>query len=142
MNPHVNDDILAACIDLVERTGSTGFEIGYLHDDVPIEQAAWWAHAAYQGARIAVENQTSPTNAALALAQRLLNGATCRCGKLVTLSDTTPGCRWRLIGQRWEPGCTAPAVRVYGRRGDLNAAQAAVNQRTNRAERRKKKKGR
>jgi len=42
---NLDEDALIAAADLVGRTGATGFEIGYLHDDVPAEKAGWYAHA-------------------------------------------------------------------------------------------------
>lgn len=122
----LNGDAVEACADLVGRAGASGFQIGYLHDDVPIEDAGWYAHAQYRGARIMVEGRRSPSEAALALAERLLRGAACRCGKTVTLTDNSNGCRWRLAGKRWEPGCDAPPVRVDGQRGDLAAMNRAM----------------
>lgn len=142
MNRHMNDDVVIACADLVGRAGASEFEIGYLHDDVPAEEAGWYAHAQYRGARITVEDHRSPTGAALALAERLLSGATCRCRQPVTLSDGQPGCRWRLVGQRWEPGCDAPPVRVNGQSGDYAAMQRAMAEPMNRAERRAAKRKR
>lgn len=134
---YVNDDIVVACADLVGRAGASGFEIGYLHDDVPVEEAGWYAFATYQGARVMVDDHRSPTAAALALAERLLRGAACRCRKPVTLSDSQPGCRWRLAGARWEPGCDAPSVHVQGKRGDHAAMRRALAEPANRAERRR-----
>ncbi|GIF08692.1 hypothetical protein [Actinoplanes siamensis] len=136
MADYVNDDIVIACADLAGRAGATSFEIGYLHDDVPADEAGWYAHVQYRGARITAEDHRSPTGAALALAERLLRGATCRCRRPVTLSDAAEGCRWRLVGQRWEPGCDAAPLRLDGPRGDLAAMQAALAQPANRAARR------
>jgi hypothetical protein len=133
-------DALIACADLAGRAGAKDFEIGYLHDDVPIEQAAWYAQASYQGARIMVGEQSSPTAAAMALAERLLSSATCRCRKPVALTDTAEGCRWRLVGQRWEPGCDAQPISVKGPRGDHAAMQRALAETGNRRERRAAKK--
>ena len=123
------DDIIVAAVDLVGRAGATGFEVGYLHDDVPVTEAGWYAHAQYRGARIIEENHEGPIEAAEALALRLLTGARCRCGKLVALS---PGlafaylnartvvdgsawtaddaaeagqCLWQRRGARWEASC-------------------------------------
>jgi len=146
---NMNDDVIVAGADLVKRCGASDFEVGYLRDDVPSEQAGWYAHAQWRGARITVEERRSPGEAMMALAERLLDGATCRCGLLVTLSDDRPGCRWTLNGKRWEPGCDAEPVHVSGRRGDTAAQQAAVEQRrqqaqqpNNRAERRATKRRR
>ena len=121
-------DAVMACADLVGRAGARDFEIGYMHDDVPVEDAGWYAVAAYQGARIMTDGHRSPTTAAMALAERLLIGATCRCRQPVALSDDRPGCRWRLVGQRWEPGCDAPPVRIDGPRGDHAAMVQALGQ--------------
>lgn len=39
---------MIACVDLVGRCGAREFEIGYLHDDVPVAQAGWYASAFYR----------------------------------------------------------------------------------------------
>jgi len=137
----MSDDIMVACMDLVGRAGAKELEFGYVHEGVPVEEAGWYAHAQWQGTRIIVQDHRSPSGAMLALAERLLFGAQCRCGKQVTLTDETPGCRWTLNGKRWEPGCDAPPMKVDGDRGDVAAMQRAARQRqllqpTNRAERR------
>jgi hypothetical protein len=119
-------DAVVACADLVGRAGALNFQIGYLHEDVPVEQAGWYAHAQYKGARIIVEDRRSPSEACLALAERILSGGRCRCGQLATLSDGQPGCRWRLMGSRWEPGCAAPPVDIQTR-GDLASMGEAMN---------------
>lgn len=142
MSRYINDDVVIACADLVGRAGASGFEIGYLHDDVPAEEAGWYAHAQYRGARITAEDHRSPTGAALALAERLLSGATCRCRQPVTLSDGRPGCRWRLVGQRWEPGCDVAPVRVSAPRGDHAAMVRAMAEPMNRRDRRAAKRKR
>jgi hypothetical protein len=126
--PTADQEILIACVDLVGRSGARDMEIGYLHDNVPQAEAGWWAHAQYRGARIAVEDQPGPTQAAQALAEKILTGAKCACGRLValhpdgavafdetTLADGTRWtieqaaaagqCRWRRVGSRWEMGC-------------------------------------
>ena len=125
----IEDDTVIACADLVGRTGAKEFTIGFLHDNVPTEQAGWYAHAQYRGARIAVEDQPGPDQAAHALAVKILTGAKCRCGKLVALDDhgaiafndatmadgtrwtveqaaAAGQCRWRRQGARWEMGCS------------------------------------
>lgn len=124
----LDDDATVAAADLVGRTGATHFQVGYLHDDVPPEEAGWYAHAQYRGARIIAQDHKHPAEAAEALARRLLNGAKCmHCGGLVSLSDAgamayntrlvdgtawtieqaaAAGlCQWRRIGKRWERGC-------------------------------------
>jgi hypothetical protein len=125
------DDRLIAAVMLVGNTGAKELEYGYLHDDVPVDQAGWWASARYLGAKIAVEDQRGPLEALEALAERLLTSARCTwCSGLVALSSdgavAFPGvlmadgstlprspeeiaalgqCLWRRIGRRWEPGC-------------------------------------
>ena len=136
LSPTERDQVIA-CADLVGRAGARQFQIGYLHDDVPIDRAGWYAHAQYRGARITVADHPGPAQAAMAFAEKLLTGAKCRCGRLVALS---PGgavafrqtrmadgsewtaqeaakagqCRWRLAGDRWEPSCPVPANRRKG----------------------------
>lgn len=100
-----DQDALFAAIGLVKRSGGASFELGYLHDDVPIEEAGWWAAVHFRGARLTVENEKGPVQAAEALARRLLDGALCRrCGKPIRLGDGE-GCRWTRQGVEWVPGC-------------------------------------
>ena len=126
-DPKARDALIAAA-DLVGRSGGKSFQIGYLHDDVPSEEAAWYAHAQYRGVRITAENHRSPEAAAEALAVQLLTGAKCvHCGRLVALStagavahdgtliDGTPWtveqaraagqCLWKRDGARWDRVC-------------------------------------
>jgi hypothetical protein len=117
------DDAVLACADLVGRAGASEFEIGYTGDET---DPRWYAHAKYRGARLQVQDHRDPTGAAMALAARLMRGATCRCRRPVALSDGAKGCRWRLVGQRWEPGCDAPPLKVDGPRGDLEAMRRAM----------------
>lgn len=128
----INEDAVIACAKLVGRAGARDFQIGYLHDDVPAEEAGWYATAFYQGMRISADDHKSPTLAATALAERLLRGAMCRCLKPVSLADTRPGCRWRLVGADWKPGCDVPPITVKGQPGDYSAMVEAVNQRARR----------
>jgi hypothetical protein len=138
---YFNEDVFAACLDLVGRAGASESKIGYMNQDAEtVEEAEWYAEARYKGVRISVSKCRTPTDAALGLAQRLLTGATCKCGEKVSLSDKQAGCRWRLVGKRWEPGCTAPAIKVQGDRGDPAAIKAAMMQSMNRRDRRRAKK--
>lgn len=124
-------DAVKACADLAGRTGAMQFECGYLHDDVPADQAGWYATAVFRGAKITAEDKASPAEACDALAGRLLSGAQCQhCKGLVALSDDgafayreavlltgqrwdaadaarAPQCRWTRTGARWERGCAA-----------------------------------
>ena len=125
----VDADAVKACADLVGRTGARSFECGYLRDGVPAEQAGWYSAAIFRGARITVEDKTSPAEACDALAVRLLSGAQCQhCKGLVALdaggafafreahlvtgerwdaadAAKAPQCRWTRTGDRWERGC-------------------------------------
>lgn len=133
---NLDEDALIAAVDLIGRTGATGFEVGYLHEDVPAEEAAWYAHAQYKGARIIAENHRDPVEAAEGLARRLLTGGKCtRCGGLIalsgdgafaytsaTLTDGTQWtaetaaaagqCRWTRMGRRWQAGCGSGGTRT------------------------------
>lgn len=125
----LGDDVITACANLAERAGARNFEVGYVHEDVPVEEAGWYAHVTFVGARIIAENHTSPGNAALELAQKLLTNGLCRCGQRVTLTDFAAGCRWRLVGPRWEPSCDTPLIRVTGGdRGNVAAMKQALDQ--------------
>lgn len=136
------DDLIIACKNLVSRAGASAFEIGYLSDEPPHR---WYAHAQYRNARITVEDHPTAALAVLALTYRLLRGALCRCGNPVALSDDHSGCRWQLVGSRWEPGCDAPPIKMApGLRGDHAAMRMAVALRQvaeNRAERRAARRG-
>jgi len=121
-------DAVKACADLVGRTGARGFEVGYLHENVPVAEAAWYATAVYKGTKITEQDKASAGEACDALSSRLLSGAQCQhCEKLVTLNpagatarDVTllngrtwtaqeqaeAGlCHWQRTGGRWERGC-------------------------------------
>lgn len=142
--PDIDEEAFQAAADLVGRTGARSLEFGYLHDDVPMHEADWWASVQYNGAKVIAEHHRDPIAALEALCQRLLTGGQCqRCGGLVSLSDdgavAYPGaarpdgtvwteaeiraaghCRWRREGKRWEPGCGLPpaGTRYQPERGD------------------------
>lgn len=140
-----DNDALTAATDLVGRSGARELEIGYLHDDVPSDQAGWYATATYQGAKITEEDHKGPVEAAEALARRILLGAKCaHCQGLVALGDgptfafaeaamadgtkwkaeeaaAAGRCRWTRHGDRWVRGCETPEPRpnrATRRRGD------------------------
>ena len=123
-----DDERIVAAVELVARTGARHFEIGYLHEDVPANEADWYAHAQYRGTRIMVEHHSHPADAVEALAVKLLTGAKCGCGKLValqrggalafraaTMSDGSTftieqareagQCHWRRKGRHWVSAC-------------------------------------
>jgi hypothetical protein len=62
----MNIDAVLACMDLAGRSGATEFNFGYAREGVPVDQAGWWAYAAYRGARVIVEERRSPGEAAMA----------------------------------------------------------------------------
>lgn len=97
-----------AAVDLVGRSGASDLELGYLHDEVPSEEAGWWASANYKGAKIFVEGHKGPVAAAQALAEKVLDGALCvHCNKQVTLvpPPIPEYCLWEKEGSRWVRGC-------------------------------------
>jgi hypothetical protein len=104
-----DEDALFASLELARRSGATSVEVGYLHDDVPVEQAGWYCSCTYRGARLIAEEHRGPVEAAEALARRVLDGAMCRrCGEQIQLQDDKPGCRWTRMGRTWKPGCGKP----------------------------------
>ena len=122
MTLQLDEDALYAAADLIGRTGATELQFGYLHDGVPVAEAAWWAHAQYRGARVVVEDHRDPVAAIEALARRLLTGGRCtHCGGETVLSGDGSSpiqCRYRRVGARWVRGCEGverPGER--GRRG-------------------------
>lgn len=130
------EDAVIAAVDLAGRAGARDITFGFLHEDRP-DNPGWYLHVTYQGARVMTGEHRTATAAAMDLAERLLTGAACRCGLPVALSDGVEGCRWRLVGQRWEPSCDAPAIRVEGKHGDHAAMRRAMAATPgNRAERR------
>lgn len=128
MTVDMNTDAVAACADLVGRAGAKAFEIGYVHEDVPSEQAGWWASAQFQGARILVEDHRSSDAAADALVVRMLTGADCRCGRTVTLTAAKGCCPWALVGRKWLPGCRAKPLHIKANRGDVTAMRLAMHE--------------
>lgn len=126
----IDKNMLAAVAELIGHTGATAFEIGFTSDD-PLKPG-WFAYAQYPGARIMVEDHTTPTQAASALAAKLLVGARCRCGRTAALfgiefkypegkyllvknrqgvnlngAQTREGfCEWNLIDDKFVPSCS------------------------------------
>jgi hypothetical protein len=122
LTPDESDRVLAS-VHVVERSGGREHQLGA--DD----HGRWWASALFKGARIMVDGYADPANAADALVRRLLHRAACKCGRVVTLAPRANACLWRREGPRWVAGCTAPAIRVAGERGDLAAMLGAFNAR-------------
>lgn len=139
-------DMILATARLADRSGASGFNVGYLNDDPDADNVEWYAECTFQGAKIVMGGRHLPEEACLALSVRLLRGATCKCLRPISI-DEQPGCRWRLIGDQWTPGCTADPLHVGGNRGDTRAIDGALSaalenallsgaEPTNRAERR------
>ncbi|GII88245.1 hypothetical protein Ssi03_62350 [Sphaerisporangium siamense] len=129
LDEDLDEEVVLAALDLVGRTGAKQLQVGFLHEGVPVQEASWYAHAQYHGARITEENHKGPAEALEALARRLLTGAKCvHCGGLVTLPGEAPSahvagtltdgtrwtaeqasaagqCRWTRIGPRWAREC-------------------------------------
>lgn len=130
--PVLDEDAMIAAFDVVGRSGAKDCEFGYLHEDVPIEEAAWWAKAQYQGARLIEEGHRGPVEALEALARKVLTGGMCtHCRGLISLGDggamvypgsvrgdgstwtpeeiervrRMPQCRYRRVGPKWVRGC-------------------------------------
>lgn len=119
-DPLVADPVVAVK-HLADRGGASVFEIG-CHPD-----RGWYAWAQYDTKRIAVEGHSTVVAAAYELAERLLFKAVCRCTKVVALlgDNTDDRCRWRLMGDRWVPGCNVAPLTVAAR-GDLGATVEAL----------------
>lgn len=114
-----DEDAMLAAVDLVHRSGASNFEFGYLEEDVPIDQARWWAKAQYRGAVLSVDEHRDPVAAAEALARRVLRGAKCvGCNRTVSLSGIVHNgrtCRWTREGRHWMAGCPAGRARLEER---------------------------
>jgi hypothetical protein len=105
---YVEPDAVVAVADLCARAGATEFEVGYLEDDVPINEARWYAQVRFRGALLVCDERQSPDEACDALARRILAGGTCTgCNRLVTLNepDLRRQCRWHRDGSCWVRGC-------------------------------------
>lgn len=99
---------LVAAVDVIGRSGATGFEIGYLDDQPPHR---WYATAIYKGAKVHGEHPSNPEVAADRLARKLLHGGQCtHCGGKVNVRPweghwADAECIWRRAGNRWVRGC-------------------------------------
>ncbi|MGC5009768.1 hypothetical protein ACLQ2R_03280 [Streptosporangium sp. DT93] len=125
-------EALLAGVDLIGRTGARQFEVGYLHEGVPSEEAGWYAQARWSGTRLIAENHTDPVEAVEALAARVLTGGQCQhCRGVTSLTEERPDprgrymadgtvwttkeqqaaplCQWTRQGPRWVRGCERPA---------------------------------
>jgi hypothetical protein len=121
--PQEHLDAILACADLAARSGGTEFEVGYMDEEATrVEDAMWYAHVNYHGARLFIDDQPSPAHACELLARRILNGGKCtNCGRETkTIGFAFPGgfpkrpaksrfCQWRRKGTKWMPLCKVPA---------------------------------
>lgn len=133
-------DVVVAAANLAERAGAKSFEVG--HTDPVKGPVTWHMTADYGDRQIIASGHPDPGAAALALADRLLTGAKCKCGGLVALSvagafappetatmldgsdpvalRTAEHCLWILVGDRWESSCDAPPLTI-ARPGDRSS---------------------
>jgi hypothetical protein len=100
-------DALLAAVDLVGRTGATGFTVGHVNE--PHERPDFYAQAEYKGARVIVEHHRGPVSATEALARRLLRDGMCtHCSRRIRLGGAgANACRWWRDGRTWRRGCEA-----------------------------------
>ena len=135
---------VVASVDLINRAGGKEFQIGWTCPHVPDEEdghncpdVTWWAHAKWKGSQLTAEGHPEPGSAARALAVLVLDGGQCKCGKRATLIADAPGCLWRLVGDRWVPGCDVPGIEIDGADwGDVPAMGRALNREQRRRARR------
>jgi hypothetical protein len=104
-----DEDALMASADLITRSGAREFQFGWLDDDVPIEQARWYAKARWGGEMMAEEDHVGPVEAADALARRVIAGGMCvHCMRRMALGGDDPEtCPWERQGRQWVRGCLA-----------------------------------
>ena len=69
-----HDRRLAACADLVRRTGAATFQMRYSDDEKPV---VWMAVATYPDGRGEAAASLDPLRAAVRLAEQLVDGAMC-----------------------------------------------------------------
>jgi hypothetical protein len=109
MSYQFDQDAVNAGLDLFRRCGAKEVQFGYLHENVPIEQADWYAWAQFHnGEKIMVAGKAGPVEAVETLARRLINGGKCtHCLQTMTLSGSARDgvCRWTRQGDRWQRGC-------------------------------------
>jgi hypothetical protein len=134
-------DALLAAADVVRRSGALSFKVGVCDTENEFGwKKGWWAAAFYSGARlIGVDGWPGPTQAAEALARRLIDGARCKCGRVATLEGSSPlfpkkrltdeaiwsveeqlkagQCVWTRQGGDWRSGCAPQAASSAGGKG-------------------------
>lgn len=113
--PQEHLDAILASAELVGRAGGSDFAVGYERDDVPLEEAGWWASATFKGKEVKVVEQRSGALACEILARNLLDGGLCtHCRRVVRIrpqgyvEDVYKGpkpCAWHRVGPTWKRGC-------------------------------------
>jgi len=130
MTYEFDQDAVNAGLDLFHRCGAKEVQFGYLHENVPIEQADWYAWAQFHsGDRIMVNGKPGPVEAIETLARRLINGSKCtHCLQTMTLSGAPHEgvCRWTRQGDKWQRGCieTHTAKQLFIKPRDFAPGQA------------------
>lgn len=100
-------EIIQATAHIVGRSGATHFELGWEHDDVPVQLMGWYAQASYESEKLRVPGD-GPVEACDALARRVLDGGLCMyCKRTVTLDDLDDlsKCFRSRVGNKWLRGC-------------------------------------
>lgn len=133
-----DNEVIAASVNLFTRCGAQEFDYGHMLENVPSEDADWYAYVGFRGSRITVEHQRGPVQALDALAARVLDGGMCTtCTRICTtrpdgvmVRDTVHvhtgakvsqeeaaanverngACHWVRDGDHWYSGCD-PHVR-------------------------------
>ena len=110
--------IVRALGQLADRSGCSGIEIG--HDTGPKGRVWWYAEVRFGAQTVAVTHQHDPVIAAYALSVRLLRSSVCKCGKAVSVVESSETrCGWRLTRAGWVPSCDAAPIKVAsGERGN------------------------
>lgn len=107
MSYDFDEQALFASVNLIGRSGAKEFQFGWLDDDVPIEEARWWAKARWGGEILTEENHVGPVEAADALARRVMDGGMCvHCQRKISLGQAQPDvCVWHREDDQWVRGC-------------------------------------
>lgn len=109
-----DEDRMVAAVECIGRGGATELEFGFLEDDVPMDQARWWARARWRGHQVSSDEHRAPWLAMEALMVEVIDRGQCgACGRTVALASTAPApgarggtvCRWYREGRHWLRGC-------------------------------------
>jgi hypothetical protein len=109
--PTFASDLVTALRGLCKDIGVTGLTMSYRgSSEGAADTPEWCCEAVLSGETILIGERHSPSEAALAMAERLLRNAECAmCNRRVALMPgphlPEPYCAWKLIGTEWTPGC-------------------------------------